>query len=50
MTSIPIEGQEKHMEKIEIIIEGIKTRCTKRSLIPTKERGSNGKKNNTIKG
>lgn len=29
---------------------GDKTRCTKRSLIPTKERGSNGKKNNTIKG
>lgn len=50
MTSIPIESQEKHIEKIEIIIEGIKTRCTKRSLIPTKERGSNGKKNNTIKG
>lgn len=24
MTSIPIESQEKHIEKIEIIIEGIK--------------------------
>ena len=29
---------------------GIKTRCIKRSLIPIKERGSNGKENNTIKG
>lgn len=50
MTNIPIESQEKHIEKIEIIIEGIKTRCTKRSLIPIKERGSNGKENKTIKG
>ena len=41
---------ENRMYNIEIIIEGIKTRCTKRSLIPTKERGSNGKENNTIKG
>lgn len=38
------------MYNIEIIIEGIKKGCTKRGLIPIKERGSNGKENNTIKG
>ena len=41
---------ENRMYNIEIIIEGDKNKVYKKSLIPIKERGSNGKKNNTIKG
>jgi hypothetical protein len=49
MTSIPI-GRSGKTYGENRNNRGVKTRCIKRSLIPIKERGSNGKENNTIKG